>query len=71
MGRRWKPTNLWGTVDQVHQALLENLKTRAIILHNPQGQTPRERWHVLFTDDEENPARKWQRLILGAKHYLY
>ena len=36
---------------------VEAVTLRAIILHNPQGQTSRERWHVLFTDDEESPAR--------------
>lgn len=37
--------------------VVDTVTLRAIILHNPQGQTPRERWHVLFTDDEESPAR--------------
>lgn len=42
----WKKGRVVGTVT-----------LRAIILHNPQGQTPRERWHVLFSDDEDSPAR--------------
>jgi hypothetical protein len=37
--------------------VVDRVTLRAIILHNPQGQTPRKRWHVLFTDDEESPAR--------------
>jgi len=37
--------------------VVDTVTLRAVILHNHQGQTPRERWHVLFTDDEQSPAR--------------
>jgi hypothetical protein len=37
--------------------VVDTVTLRAVILHNPQGQTPREQWHVLFTDDEQSPAR--------------
>jgi len=37
--------------------VVDTVTLRAVILHNPEGQTPRERWHVLFTDDEESQAR--------------
>lgn len=35
----------------------EALRLRSIVLHNPQGQTPRERWFVILTNDPETPAR--------------
>lgn len=37
--------------------VVDTVTLRAIVLHNPQEQTSRKRWHVLFTDDEESPAR--------------
>lgn len=35
----------------------ETLRLRSIVLHNPQGQTPRERWFVILTSDPETSAR--------------
>lgn len=37
--------------------VVDTVTLRAVILHNPQGQTSRQQWHVLFTDDEQRPAR--------------
>jgi hypothetical protein len=44
----WEDKRLTGTVE-----------VRAIVVHDPQGQTPRERWpFVLLTDDWDVPARE-------------
>jgi hypothetical protein len=44
----WESKRLTGTVE-----------VRAIVVHNPQGQTSKERWpFVLLTDDWDTPARE-------------
>jgi len=44
----WEDKRLTGTVE-----------VRAIVVHDPQGQTPEERWpFVLLTDDRATPARE-------------
>ena len=50
---RTQKVNLWK-----NKKLLGTVTLRAIILFNPQGETTSERWFVLFTDDEDTPARE-------------
>ena len=41
------------------QKVVDTVTLRAVVIHNPQGQTPAKRWPVVFlTDDHQIDARK-------------